>query len=109
MSNQASPAPARTLAQVREDVAALDRQIVALLGQRALLADEAVAHKASVEDVVDPRLRDGLLQRVAAWAAASGTPEALARGVYTAILEYGVRRQVDLFLSRTRPAGTARD
>lgn len=99
MRNHPARRPASDLETVRREVAAVDRQIVALLAKRAALADEAVRFKTSVHDIADPALQEGLLARVTEWAAGSNTPAALARGVYTAILAYSVRRQTEVFRS----------
>ncbi|MBV7482217.1 chorismate mutase [Bordetella sp. BOR01] len=97
----------RTLEDVRRDVARIDRKIVAALAAREQLAVEAVQFKCSVADISDPALQKNLLARIDGWAIRAGLSTALARGVYTAILAFGIPRQLEVFAARhVRPGRT---
>jgi chorismate mutase len=105
---QDSDPASRTLAEVRADVADIDRQILAALARRESLVDEAVAFKASADDIRDPALRQYLLDRVDALALECGTSPRLARLVYEAILEFVIPRQLEVFADRNALADNPR-
>jgi isochorismate pyruvate lyase len=105
----AGRAPDRTLSDVRADVAAIDREILCALARRERLVDEAVAFKASADDITDADLRRQLLDRIDGWAAECGTSARLARLVYQAILEFVIPRQLEVFARRNVPATGSQD
>ncbi|HYG42680.1 MAG TPA: chorismate mutase [Bordetella sp.] len=98
----------RTLEDVRRDVAAVDRKIIAALARRERLAVEAVRFKRSVADITDPSLQAGLLARIERWAGEAGLSATLACGVYAAILDFGIPRQLEVFAEHSTGPGRAR-
>jgi chorismate mutase len=97
----------RDLEAVRRDVREIDQQIIIALKKRELLVKEVVIFKNSPSDITDPRNVLSLLQRVDLWAEEHGVSTELARGVYEAILNFVIPRQLALYAelkSKNRPS-----
>jgi prephenate dehydrogenase len=82
------------LTRVREDIDAVDRELVGLLARRVELARRAARAKAQVgQPVPDPAREEALVASRGAWAAALGLDEDGVEAVFRAILRFSRRSQ----------------
>ena len=84
------------LEDVRRDLAGIDRDIIACLARRQSLAEAAVAAGQSADETMDPVHHACFLARVQTLAIEAGVSPALAQGVYLAILDDAIARQLKL-------------
>ena len=84
------------LEDVEREVARLDRDIIACLARRQSLAEAAVAAGQSAGQTMDPVHHACFLARVQSLAVEAGVSPALAQGVYLAILDDAIARQLRL-------------
>jgi isochorismate pyruvate lyase len=82
----ASDTHCTTMAQVRENIDALDDQIVALLAQRTTFMTQAARIKQSPEQVHDQARIDFIVDKVRRQARALGMPEEVAEAAYRALI-----------------------
>ena len=97
-----SPAECRTMAEVRQGVDALDRQIVALIGERFRYMDAAARIKPVREAVRDEARKAEVLANVAAHAAAAGVPAEAAAELYERLVEASIAYEFVSFDARPR-------
>lgn len=82
------------LRQVREDIDAVDRELVDLLARRVELARRAARAKAQVgQPVPDPAREEALVASRGAWGASLGLDEEGVEAVFRAILRFSRRSQ----------------
>ena len=85
------------MAEVRAGVDALDREIVALIGQRFRYMDAAARIKPDRAAVRDEERKADVLAKVAAHAALSGVPAAVAAELYERLIEASIAYEFDRF------------
>jgi chorismate mutase len=85
------PAPGpRTLAEVRAELACVDRELVTLLGVRLRLARSAIRLRLDVGEPLTDRAQERQVRaRVKQWAADSGVPTELADRLFQEIIRHG--------------------
>jgi isochorismate pyruvate lyase len=101
-SDRVIPAECRTMAEVRQGVDALDREIVALLGERFRYMDAAARIKPVREAVRDEARKAEVIANVAAHAAAAGVPGHVAASLYEQLVEASIAYEFDRFDERPR-------
>jgi isochorismate pyruvate lyase len=89
-----SPSDCTSLQDVRDAVDAIDREIVALLGQRALYVAAAAAFKTSEGAVRAPARVEALLLARREWAQEQGLDPDFVEQLYRRIVEYFVGREL---------------
>lgn len=89
-SNITPPERCRTMAQVREGVDAVDREILALLARRFGYMDAAARIKPDRASVRDEARKAEVLGNVAALAARHGIPAAPVAALYEALVEASI-------------------
>jgi isochorismate pyruvate lyase len=101
-SDRVSPAECETMAEVRQGVDALDRQIVALIGERFRYMDAAARIKPVREAVRDEVRKAEVLANVAAHAAQAEVPADLAADLYERLVEASIAYEFVAFDERPR-------
>ncbi|MDQ4099505.1 MAG: chorismate mutase, partial [Chloroflexota bacterium] len=74
----------RNLAEVREQIDQIDRQLVALLAERGAYVRQAARFKRTAEDVAAPRRVEQVVERVRGLAMDNGVDADLVEEVYRA-------------------------
>lgn len=89
-----APDDCSTMAELREEIDALDRRLVALLAHRARYIDRAVALKTreGLPARIDDRVEEVVANAKAA-AKAEGLDPALAEGLWRDLIEWSIRRE----------------
>jgi isochorismate pyruvate lyase len=82
-----APADCTTMAEVRQGVDALDRQLVALLAERQRYMDAAARIKQDRETVRDNARVEDVVAKVKAEARKAGLSEAIAEPVWRTLIE----------------------
>jgi isochorismate pyruvate lyase len=85
------------MAEVREGVDRLDREIVALLARRFRYMDAAARIKPTREMVRDEGRKAQVLANAAAAAAASGVPESVVADVWETLVEGSIAYELERF------------
>jgi isochorismate pyruvate lyase len=75
-----------TLEEIRAAIDDLDRRMVALIGDRFALVQQAATHKKSAADVAAPARVEQVIQKVRARAEEVGAPPALVEAIYRAMI-----------------------
>jgi isochorismate pyruvate lyase len=101
-SDRVSPAECGTMAEVRQGVDALDREIVALIGERFRYMDAAARIKPAREAVRDETRKAEVLANVAAHAARAGMPVEVAADLYERLVEASIAYEFVSFDARPR-------
>jgi len=101
-SERVDPAECGTMAEVRQGVDALDRQIVALNGERVRYMNAAARIKPVREAVRDEARKAEVLANVAAHAARAGVPPEVAADLYERLVEASIAYEFDRFDERPR-------
>lgn len=96
-----------SLAQVREQIDALDRALVALLADRFAYARQAAAFKSSSADVPAPERVAKVLANVRRLAEEEGAPPDGVEAVYRALIDAMIRLELDLHEKKSHNAGKA--
>jgi chorismate mutase len=89
-------ATVNTLENVRRELVDIDRRIIGCLARRQALVEEVVITGQPADEITDPVLHAYLLARVQGLAIQVGLSPALAQGVYLAILNDAIPRQLRL-------------
>ena len=84
------------LEQVREQIDALDQELVALLADRFAYARQAAAFKSSVSDVPAPERVARVIANVRRLAAEKGAPPDGVEAVYRALIDAMIRLELEL-------------
>jgi isochorismate pyruvate lyase len=92
------------MAEVRAEIDALDRQIVALLADRLHYIDEAARLKQSRDQVRDEARIADVLQKVEAEARKLGADPAVVAQAYRALVEASIGHELETFDRRGRSA-----
>jgi isochorismate pyruvate lyase len=101
MTNErVSPADCRTMAEVRQGVDALDRQIVALIGERFRYMDAAARIKPVREAVRDEGRKAQVIANVEQLARAASVPPAVAAQLYEGLIEASIAYELGRFDAR---------
>lgn len=103
-SERVDPANCRTMAEVRQGVDALDRQIVALIGERFRYMDAAARIKTDRGQVRDEARKAEVVANARAHAASHGVPDAAAAALWDALVEASIAYELERF-DRSRSAG----
>ena len=85
-----APADCETMAEVREGVDALDRQLVALIAQRSRYMEAAARIKPSRDKVRDEWRIEDVVSKVKAEAEQKGLPVAIAEPVWRELIERSI-------------------
>lgn len=102
MTNELLPGPACTsMDDVRRGIDALDRRIVALLGDRFRYIEAAARIKPNPEDVRDEARIAEVVDNVGRAAAEEGVPVDLVEDLYRMLVEYSVRYETEEFARKT--------
>ena len=101
-NNRVSPAECRTMAEVRQGVDALDRQIIALIGERFRYMDAAARIKPVREAVRDEARKAQVLANVAGHARDAGVPADAAADLYERLVEASIAYEFSAFDERPR-------
>ena len=102
-----SPADCRTMAEVRQGVDALDRRLVALIGERFRYMDAAARIKPVREAVRDEARKAQVLANVDRLAREEGVPPAAAARLYEALIEASIAYELNRFDALRAEASTA--
>jgi isochorismate pyruvate lyase len=95
------PEDCRTMAQVREGVDALDRQLVALVAERARYMEAAARIKPSREVVRDEWRIEDVVSKVVAEADRRGLSRSIAEPVWRELIERSIAYEFEVW-DRTR-------
>jgi isochorismate pyruvate lyase len=87
------PEACDSLADVREAIDTLDRELLALLGRRAAYVHAAARFKTDAASVRAPERVRAMLERRRAWAAAEGLDPEVVAQLFTLLVEYFTRRE----------------
>lgn len=101
-SDRVKPAHCRTMEEVRAGVDALDREIVALLGERFRYMEAAARIKPDRTAVRDEWRKADVLGKVAAHAVEADVPEAVAADLYEDLIEASIAYELERFDERPR-------
>lgn len=82
-----------SLAEVREAIDTLDRELLALLGRRAGYVHAAARFKTDAASVRAPERVRAMLERRRAWAAEEGLDPEVVAQLFTLLVEYFTRRE----------------
>jgi len=88
------------MAQVRDDVNAIDREIVRLLGRRLEYVRCAVRFKPDEESIRRPDHWERFFAQRRAWAEQEGYDPEVIEAIYQRLYEYTVHVQLDLYRQR---------
>ena len=91
------PAECGSMAEVRAGVDALDREIVALLGERFRYMEAAARIKRDRAAVRDEWRKTDVLAKVARHAEAAGVPSATASVLYERLIEDSIAYELERF------------
>lgn len=97
-----APQDCKTIADVRAGVDALDRQIVALIGERFRFMDAAARIKPERGQVRDEPRKAQVIENARCNAAECGVPVELAGDLYETLVEGSIAYELDAFDARTR-------
>jgi isochorismate pyruvate lyase len=89
-----SPSECTSIEEVREAIDALDREIVAALGQRFQYVKAITRFKKTVEDVQAPDRRRQVLAQRRAWAAEAGLDPDLVEQLYRLLIDHFVAEEL---------------
>jgi isochorismate pyruvate lyase len=95
-----APQDCTTMTEVRAGVDAIDRQIVALLGDRFRFMEAAARIKPSRGEVRDEARKAQVIDNVRRQAAASGVPDDLMAVLYDTLIEGSIAYELDKFDAR---------
>lgn len=99
-----SPNDCETIAEIRAEIDALDRQVIALLGQRFAYVKAAAKFKTSETSVRAPERFAAMLEQRRVWAAAAGLdPEAIAN-LYGDLVNHFIEAELKHWQSRSNPS-----
>jgi isochorismate pyruvate lyase len=96
------PADCRSMAEVRGGVDALDRQLVALIGERFRYMDAAARIKPAREAVRDEARKAEVLANVERHAAVARVPAEVAADLWERLVEASIAYEFDRFDERPR-------
>ena len=89
------PEECASIADVREGIDALDREIVALIGRRARYIGAAARFKTGEEGVRAPERRKAMLEARRRWAEEEGLSPQVIEDVYETLVSYFVNRELE--------------
>lgn len=89
------PDDCTSLDEVRREIDAIDREIVALLARRAGYVDAAARFKTSEQHVAAPDRQAAMLRARREWAAADGLDPDVIEDVYRRLVAYFIRRELE--------------
>jgi len=104
-----SPDECRTMAEVRQGVDALDRRIVALIGERFRYMDAAARIKPAREAVRDEGRKAQVIANVERLADAAAFPPSVATRLYEGLVEASIAYELDRFDAIRADAESGRD
>ena len=105
MTKEIRPADQCTsMAEVREAIDQLDRQIVALLGERFGYLEAAARIKQNVQAIRDEARIDEVIANVRRTAAKEGVPPEIAADLYRLLIEASVSYEMDKFREKGEAA-----
>ena len=105
MTKEIRPADQCTsMTEVREAIDRLDRQIVALLGERFGYLEAAARIKQDVQAIRDEARIDEVIANVRAVAAGEGVPPDIAAELYRMLIEASVSYEMDRFREKGEAA-----
>ncbi|WP_300541264.1 chorismate mutase [Maricaulis sp.] len=101
LSDVTPPESCLTMAEVREGVDALDRELVALIARRARYMEAAARIKPSRDVVRDEWRIEDVISKVTAEAGRVGLPRAIAEPVWRELVERSIAYEFEIW-DRTR-------
>lgn len=99
------PEACESLAEVREAIDTLDRELLALLGRRAGYVHAAARFKTDAASVRAPDRQRAMLEQRRAWAAEEGLDPEVVAQLFTLLVEYFIRREQRVVDARTGGEG----
>jgi isochorismate pyruvate lyase len=87
------PGQCANLGEIREEMDAIDRQIVALIARRVEYVRAAAQFKASAATVAAPERVAAVLQTRREWAEAAGLSGDVIEGIYRALVDYSISEE----------------
>lgn len=90
----------RSMAEVRDGIDRLDREIVALLGERFRYIEAAARIKQDIEAIRDEARIDEVIANVRVFAEEEGVPPDIAAELYRMLIEASVSYELDKFATR---------
>lgn len=88
------PEECASLADVREAIDALDREIVALIGRRARYVDKAAHFKTDASSVRAPERQKAMLAERRRWAAEESLDPDAIEDLYRTLIQHFVQREM---------------
>jgi isochorismate pyruvate lyase len=100
-----APQDCQSMAEIRTEIDALDRQIVALLGQRFEYVKAAAPFKTSLKDVQAQERFEAILRERRTWAEAEGLEADVIEKMYRDLVTYFIKAESEHWQDgrRTRP------
>jgi isochorismate pyruvate lyase len=95
-----TPAQCEDMASIREDVNAIDREIVRLLGRRLEYVRSAVRFKPDEESIRRPDHWERFFAQRRAWGEQEGYDPEVIEAIYERLYEYTVQVQLELHRKR---------
>ena len=87
------PKQCASLTEIRDEMDAIDRQIVALIARRVEYVRAAAQFKTSAATVAAPERVAAVLQTRREWAEAAGVSGDVVEGIYRALVEYSISEE----------------
>ena len=89
------PEGCASIEEVREGIDALDREVIALIGDRARFVEAAARFKTGESSVRAPERRKAMLQARRRWAEEEGLSPQVIEDVYETLISYFVNRELE--------------
>ena len=89
------PEGCASIEEVREGIDALDREVIALIGDRARFVEAAARFKTGELSVRAPERRKAMLQARRRWAEEEGLSPQVIEDVYETLVSYFVNRELE--------------
>ncbi|MGB3136836.1 MAG: isochorismate lyase [Nodosilinea sp.] len=99
-----TPDQCKNIADIRAEVDRLDRQIIALLGQRFAYVKAAAKYKTSEAAVQAPDRLQSMLQQRRLWAEAEGLNADAIEVLYRNLVDHFIAEETKHWQSQTKPS-----
>src|SRR5437764_858493 len=90
-----APEQCASLEEVRQEIDAIDREIIRLLGHRAQYVTSAARFKTSEQHVAAPDRQAAMMRTRREWAAEAGLDPDVIEDVYRRLVAYFIQRELD--------------
>jgi isochorismate pyruvate lyase len=88
-----NPKDCKTIDEVREEIDAIDKQIINLLGERFLYVKDIVRFKKNEEDVIARKRYDQVLKARREWATEQRIDPDIIENIYKTLIQYFIAEQ----------------